>query len=57
MFLVFFLCDNLDIFVWKHEDMVGIDPKVSYHHLKIDSKSTYLTLFLLKYILGIEEYA
>ncbi|XP_022883683.1 uncharacterized protein LOC111400502 [Olea europaea var. sylvestris] len=22
-----FLCKNLDIFAWRHEDMVGIDPK------------------------------
>lgn len=31
-----FLCRDLDIFTWRHEDMVGIDPKVDYHHLKID---------------------
>lgn len=34
-----FLQNNLDIFVWKHEDMVGIDPKTSCHHLKIDPKT------------------
>lgn len=28
--------NNLDVFTWKHEDMVGIDPRVSWHHLKID---------------------
>ncbi|KAL2512128.1 Uncharacterized protein Adt_17728 [Abeliophyllum distichum] len=33
-----FLRHNLDIFAWKHEDMVGIDPKVSYHHLNVDPK-------------------
>ncbi|XP_022880877.1 uncharacterized protein LOC111398174 [Olea europaea var. sylvestris] len=33
-----FLSRNLDIFAWRHEDMVGIDPKVSCHHLKIDPK-------------------
>lgn len=30
------LCNNLDVFIWKHEDMVGINPRVSCHHLKID---------------------
>lgn len=35
-----FLLDNLDIFAWKHEEMVGIDSKVTCHHLKIDSKDT-----------------
>lgn len=34
-----FLRNNLDIFAWKHEDMVGIDPKTSCHHLKIDPKT------------------
>ncbi|XP_022894074.1 uncharacterized protein LOC111408560 [Olea europaea var. sylvestris] len=33
-----FLSKNLDVFAWKYEDMVGIDPKVSCHHLKIDPK-------------------
>lgn len=33
-----FLHKNLDVFVWRHEDTVGIDPKVSCHHLKIDPK-------------------
>lgn len=31
-----FLLKNLDIFAWKHRDMVGINPKVSYHHLNVD---------------------
>lgn len=31
-----FLQKNLDIFAWKHEDMVEIDSKDSYHHLNID---------------------
>lgn len=31
-----FLRRNLDVFVWRHEDMMGIDPKVSCHYLKID---------------------
>lgn len=29
----------MDIFAWKHEDMIGINPKVSCHHLKIDPKA------------------
>lgn len=28
---------NLDVFAWGHNNMVGIDPKVNCHHLKIDS--------------------
>lgn len=35
-----FLLANLDVFAWKHGDMVGIDPKVSCHHLNIDPKFT-----------------
>lgn len=35
-----FLRNNLDVFAWKHEDMVGIEPKISCHHLKIDPKAT-----------------
>lgn len=34
-----FLHCNLDVFPWKHQDMVGIDPKVSCHHLKINPKA------------------
>ncbi|XP_022889049.1 uncharacterized protein LOC111404482 [Olea europaea var. sylvestris] len=33
-----FFSQNIDIFAWKHEEMVGIDPKFSCHHLKIDPK-------------------
>ncbi|KAL2481027.1 Uncharacterized protein Adt_33993 [Abeliophyllum distichum] len=33
-----FLRDNLDVFAWKHEDMVGIHPIVSCHCLNIDPK-------------------
>lgn len=36
--LTAFLKDNRDVFVWCHRDMVGIDPKVMYHHLNIDSE-------------------
>ncbi|CAI9762903.1 unnamed protein product [Fraxinus pennsylvanica] len=31
-----FIRQNSDIFAWRHEDMIGIDPKVSCHHLQID---------------------
>lgn len=27
-------CKNLNVFTWRHEDIVGTDPKVSCHHLK-----------------------
>lgn len=33
-----FLYKNLDVFAWMYEDIVGIDPKVSCHHLKTDPK-------------------
>ncbi|KAL2503713.1 Reverse transcriptase domain-containing protein [Abeliophyllum distichum] len=32
------LRDNLDVFAWRHEDMVGIHPKISCYHLNIDPK-------------------
>ncbi|KAL2543282.1 Uncharacterized protein Adt_04260 [Abeliophyllum distichum] len=32
------LRDNLDVFAWRHEDMVGIHPKINCHHLNIDPK-------------------
>ncbi|XP_022897827.1 uncharacterized protein LOC111411539 [Olea europaea var. sylvestris] len=31
-----FLKRNLDVFTWKHEDMLGIDPRISCHHLNIN---------------------
>lgn len=31
-----FLKENLDVFAWSHEDMVGINPKVTCHKLNID---------------------
>lgn len=34
-----FLHSNIDAFAWDHEDMVGIDPKISCHDLKIDPKA------------------
>lgn len=33
-----FLSRNVDVFAWRHKDMVGIDFKLSYYHLKIDPK-------------------
>ncbi|KAL2453347.1 Uncharacterized protein Adt_49153 [Abeliophyllum distichum] len=33
-----FLRENIDIFAWKHSDMVGIDPAVAFHVLKVDPK-------------------
>lgn len=35
-----FLLKNLDIFAWRHEDMVGIYPKVSFYYLNTDLKFT-----------------
>lgn len=35
-----FLLKNLDVFVWIHKDMLGIDPKVNYHQLNVDPKFT-----------------
>ena len=34
--LVQFLKENLDIFVWSHEDMPGISPKVIQYRLNVD---------------------
>lgn len=33
-----FLIKNLDVFSWKHANMVDIDPKVAWNALKIDHK-------------------
>lgn len=33
-----FLCKNLDVFTWRQHDIIGVDPKDSFHYLKIDSK-------------------
>ena len=32
-----FLKQNLDVFVWTHSDMKGIDPEIMCHHLNLDS--------------------
>lgn len=34
--LISFLKENVDIFAWSHEDMVGIDPKMMCHRLNIN---------------------
>lgn len=34
--LVKFLRANTYVFAWSHEDMLGIDPKVTVHHFNID---------------------
>ena len=36
--LVQYLKENLDIFVWSHEDMLGISTKVIQHRLNVDLK-------------------
>ena len=33
-----FLKNNLDVFTWSHDDMVGIDPEVMCHRLNLDSE-------------------
>ena len=34
--LIQFLKENLDIFAWSHEDMLGISPKVIEHKLNVN---------------------
>ena len=34
--LVQFLKENLDVFAWSHEDMLGLSPKVIQHKLNVD---------------------
>ena len=36
--LVQFLKENLDVFAWSHEDMLGISPKAIQHKLNVDSE-------------------
>ena len=36
--LVQFLKENLGVFTWSHEDMLGISPKVIEHKLNVDPK-------------------
>ena len=33
--LIHFLRENIDVFAWSHEDMLGIDPSVITHRLNI----------------------
>ena len=37
--LVQFLRKSIDVFVWSHEDMPGIDPSVITHHLNVYASS------------------
>ena len=34
--LVQFIKENLDIFAWSHEDMLGISIKIIQHKLEVD---------------------
>ena len=36
--LLQFLKENLDIFAWSHEDMLGISPEIIQHKLDVDPK-------------------
>ena len=33
--LIHFLRENIDVFAWSYEDMLGIDPSVITHHLNV----------------------
>ena len=33
--LIRFLKENIDVFAWSHEDMLGIDPSVITHRLNV----------------------
>ena len=34
--IISFLKDNLDVFTWSHEDMIGIPTNIIQHHLNVD---------------------
>ena len=34
--MIKFLKENLNVFAWSHEDMLGIDGNVIEHHLNVD---------------------
>ena len=36
--LIEFLKENLDVFAWSHEDMLGISLKIIRHKLNVDSE-------------------
>jgi len=38
--LVQFLKENLDIFAWSDEDMLGISPEIIQHKLDVDPEKT-----------------
>ena len=37
--LIRFLKENIDVFAWSHEDMLGIDPSVITHRLNVHPSS------------------
>ena len=37
--LITFLKENLDVFAWSHEDMLGIDPSIIVHRLNVSPSS------------------
>ncbi|KAM1969386.1 hypothetical protein ACFX16_016606 [Malus domestica] len=34
--LISFLQENIEVFAWSYEDMLGISPDIIYRHLSID---------------------
>lgn len=34
--LIYFLKANLDVFAWKHSDVVGMSPTIMCHHLNVN---------------------
>ena len=37
--LIHLLRENIDVFAWSHEDMLGIDPSVITHRLNVHPSS------------------
>ena len=37
--LITFLKENLEVFAWSHEDMLGIDPSIIVHRLNVSPSS------------------
>ena len=37
--LIEFLKQNLDVFAWTHEDMIGVDPTESVHRLNVKTSA------------------
>ena len=38
--LIEFLKENLDVFAWSHEDMLGISQKIIQHKLNVDQRES-----------------